>query len=410
MARTPLLPVAEALSRITAAMRPVAAETVALTDAFGRILASPVRSRRTQPPFAMSAMDGYAVRGADLAQTPTDLKLIGEAPAGAAFEGIVGAGEAVRIFTGGQVPQGADTIIIQENTERAGDSVTVLKAAEPGVYIRPEGLDFRDGDSLLPAGKRLGARDIALAAAMNVPWLPVRRKPRIAVLATGDELVRPGEPIGPQQIVTSNNLGLAGIIAHAGGEAIDLGIAPDNREALAAMAAGARGADMLITLGGASVGDHDLVQSVLGEQGLVVDFWRIAMRPGKPLIFGHVGETPLIGLPGNPVSALVCGLIFVQPAIAALLDDQAQLTARSRARLGSDLPQNDERQDYLRASLDLAGEDHPLEGESIATPFARQDSSMLSALARADCLVIRPPHAPAAKAGDWVDILELNAL
>ena len=410
MVRAPLLPVAEALSRIRGAMQPVAAETVALPDAHGRILAAPVLSRRTQPPFAMSAMDGYAVRAADLASIPATLKLIGQAPAGTAFEGIVGPGDAVRIFTGGPVPQGADTIVIQENTEGDGDKVTVLKAAEPGVYIRPEGLDFREGDCLLQAGKRLGARDIALAAAMNVPWLPVRRRPRIALLATGDELVRPGEPIGPQQIVTSNNLGLAGIIARAGGEPIDLGIAPDNREALAAMAAGARGADMLITLGGASVGDHDLVQSVLGEQGLVVDFWRIAMRPGKPLIFGHVGDTPLIGLPGNPVSALVCGLIFVQPAIAALLDDQAQLHARSRARLGCDLPENDERQDYLRASLMPAAPGHPLAGELLATPFARQDSSMLSALARADCLVIRPPHAPQAKAGDWVDILELNAL
>ena len=408
MARAPLLPVAEALSRITGAMQPVAAETVALPDAPSRILAAPVLSRRTQPPFAMSAMDGYAVRAADLAKTPTGLQLIGEAPAGNAFAGTVGPGEAVRIFTGGPVPQGADTIVIQENTERDGDKVVILKGASPGIYIRPEGLDFREGDSLLPAGKRLGARDIALAAAMNVPWLSVRRRPRIALLATGDELVRPGEPIGPQQIVTSNNLGLAGIIARAGGEAIDLGIAPDNREALAAMATGARGADMLITLGGASVGDHDLVQSVLGEQGLVVDFWRIAMRPGKPLIFGHVGETPMIGLPGNPVSALVCGLIFVQPAIAALLDDRAQLDARARARLGCDLPQNDERQDYLRASLTLAGDDHPHAGEFIATPFERQDSSMLSSLARADCLVIRPPRAAPAKTGDRVDILQLN--
>lgn len=408
MARTPLLPVAEALSRITGAMQPVAAETIALPDAPGRILAVPVVSRRTQPPFAMSAMDGYAVRAADVAKTPTDLKLIGEAPAGNAFAGTVGPGEAVRIFTGGPVPQGADAIIIQENTERDGDRITILKGVSPGTYIRPEGLDFREGDSLLQAGKRLGARDIALAAAMNVPWLSVRRRPRIALLATGDELVRPGEPIGPQQIVTSNNLGLAGIIARAGGEAIDLGIAPDNREALAAMAAGARGADMLITLGGASVGDHDLVQSVLGEQGLVVDFWRIAMRPGKPLIFGRVGDTPMIGLPGNPVSALVCGLIFVQPAIAALLDDRGRLNARSQARLGCDLPQNDERQDYLRASLALAGDNHPLAGEFIATPFERQDSSMLSSLARADCLVIRPPHAVPAKTGDRVDILQLE--
>ena len=410
MARQPLIPVAEALSRITGALQPVAPEMVALPDALGRTLAEPVVSRRTQPPFAASAMDGYAVRAADVVQVPVTLSLVGHAPAGDAYSGTLAPGEAVRIFTGGPLPEGADAIVIQENTDATETHVSVRETVSPGTYVRPKGLDFREGDVILQTGRRLGARDISLAAAMNIPWLAVRRRPRVALLATGDELVRPGEPIGPHQIVTSNNLGLAGIVRTIGGEPIDLGIAPDNRNSLRAMAAGAKGADLLVTLGGASVGDHDLVQSVLGEDGLVVDFWRIAMRPGKPLIFGHLGDTPLLGLPGNPVSSLVCGLIFVQPALSALLG-HTHATANTRtAILGRDLPENDERQDYLRATLDDIGSDSIHPGEQVATPFEKQDSSMLSSLARADCLVIRPPHAPAAKTGDTVTILPLENL
>ena len=289
MAGQPLITVEAALARITGALSPVGSEWVNIAQAHGRVLAQGVVSNRTQPPFAVSAMDGYAVRAVDVATVPVQLNVIGQAPAGGAFGGTVGPGQAVRIFTGGPVPQGADTIVIQENTQADGDQVTVTQPVAAGRHIRAEGLDFRTGDEMLKAGKRLGARDVALAAAMNAPWLKVARRPRIALLATGDELVRPGEPIGAHQIVSSNALGLAAMIAACGGEAIDLGIARDDREELRALALGARGADMLITLGGASVGDHDLVQSVLGEAGLKVDFWKVAMRPGKPLIFGHMG-------------------------------------------------------------------------------------------------------------------------
>jgi molybdopterin molybdotransferase len=400
-----LMPVADARARILEAMAPVSAESVSLAEARGRVLAEDVIARVTQPPVAVSAMDGYAVRAQDVATVPSTLTVIGEAPAGGAFEGTVGAGQAVRIFTGGPVPSGANAIVIQEDTDRDGDQVSVKEAAIEGRFIRPAGLDFSAGDAGLQAGRILTARDIALCAAMNVPWLRVRRKPRVAVLANGDELVMPGEAIGPNQIVSSNNVGICALINASGGEAIDLGIAPDNAEGLLTMAAGARGADLLITIGGASVGDHDLIQSVLGEKGLEVDFWRIAMRPGKPLIFGHFGDVPMLGLPGNPVSALVCGLIFMKPAIAALSGaDVTDLETRS-AILTSDLGENDQRQDYLRATTTKDSDSN-----LTVTPFGKQDSSMLSRLARADALILRPPHAPAVKAGDVVEIIDLGPL
>ncbi len=395
-----MISVAEALSRITAGLKPVGAESVALADAFGRVLAEDVHSRVTQPPLAVSAMDGYAVRAADVAETPATLTRIGEAPAGAAFEGTVGAGQTVRIFTGAPLPDGADAIVIQEDTEAEGDRVKVLEPARPGDYVRPAGLDFKAGDLGIPEGRVLSARDIGLAAAMNVPWLSVRRRPRIALLATGDEIVRPGEPIGPSQIVSSNALALAALIASCGGESIDLGIAPDDEQSLKAMTAGARGTDMLVTIGGASVGEHDLVLSALADQGFELDFWRIAMRPGKPLMFGDIGGTPVMGLPGNPVSALVCALIFLRPSIAAMLGLEASETPAQTARLGDGLPENDRRQDYIRSKLSR-GDD----GGLVATPFSIQDSSMLSSLAHADCLVIRAPHAPPAAACDPVDII-----
>jgi len=406
MAEAPaLMPVADARARILAAMKTVNAENVSLVKAWGRVLADDVIARVTQPPVAVSAMDGYAVRAADVAVVPATLTVIGEAPAGGAYEGRVGEGEAVRIFTGGPVPDGANAIVIQEDTKRDGDSVTITESSPEGLFIRPAGLDFSAGDVGLEAGRTLTARDIALCAAMNVPWLRVRRKPRIAVLANGDELVMPGEAIGPNQIVSSNNIGLCALINASGGEAIDLGIAPDDAEGLMTMAAGARGADLLITIGGASVGDHDLIQSVLGETGLKVDFWRIAMRPGKPLIFGHFGDVPMMGLPGNPVSALVCALIFLKPAIAALLGAEAPDLETRSAVITADLGENDRRQDYLRATT--ARNDS---GEMTVSPFGKQDSSMLSRLARADALILRPPHAPAVKAGDSVNIIDLTTL
>lgn len=404
-----MISVEEALGRILAAFAPLPPEQVGLDRALGRVLAADVIARVTQPPVAVSAMDGYAMRGADvtpkaLADGPVTLRLIGEAPAGGAHDGTVGPGEAVRIFTGGPVPAGADTVIMQENTERDGDRVTILQAARPGHFVRPAGLDFRAGEVGLVAGRLLGARDIGLAAAMNHPWLLVRRRPRVAILSTGDEIVMPGEPLGANQIVGSNGLALAALVRACGGAPNMLGIAPDSEDALRHMAAGAAGADLLITSGGASVGDHDLVQKALGADrvGLEIDFWRVAMRPGKPLMFGRFGDTPLIGVPGNPVSSLVCGLLYVRPAIERMLGLEHPGGVEEIAVLGADLEANDHRQDYLRASLSQGAD-----GARVATPFTAQDSAMLARLTAADCLIVRPPEAPAARTGEPVAILPL---
>ncbi len=398
-----MISVEEARRRLLAPLAPLAAEQVALSEAVGRVLAEDVAARRTQPPFAVSAMDGYAVRAADVARVPARLNVVGSVPAGQAYAGSVGSGEAVRIFTGAPVPSGADTIVIQEDTERDGDIVTVREAAPPGHYVRPAGLDFRAGDIGLRAGRLLTARDVGLAAAMNRPWLLLRRRPRIAILPTGDEVVMPGDPVGPNQIVSSNGLALAALVAQCGGIPVHLPIAPDDSTALQRIAAGASGADFLVTTGGASVGEHDLVRDALEASGLTLDFWKIAMRPGKPLMVGRYRDTPMLGLPGNPVSTLVCGLLFLKPAIERLLGLAAAEAPPVRARLAAALPANDRRQDYLRATL-ARGADGTLE----ARPFDKQDSSMMSLLARADCLVVRQPLAPAAAQGDSVEIIPLD--
>jgi len=399
-----MIPVAEARRRILGAFSVLPAEVVALPDALGRILAEDVHARLTQPPFAASAMDGYAVRAADVTQLPARLKVVGYAPAGGAYAGRLEPGQAVRIFTGGPLPEGADAIVIQENTEATGDEVLVKEGAPAGRYVRPAGLDFKLGERGLAAGKRLNDRDIGLAAAMDHAWLRVRRRPRVAVLATGDEIVLPGEARRPQQIVSSNGLALGAFLRAAGAEPLDLGIAPDNRAALQRLAAGAAGADLLLTTGGASVGDRDLVQSALGAQGMQVDFWKIAMRPGKPVMFGRVGATPVLGLPGNPVSTLVCAAVFVRPALAVMLGESAPAAEPETALAGRDMAENDSREDYMRAQLS-----RDADGKLVATPFDRQDSSMLFLLQQADCLVIRPPRAPAAARGTAVPILRLNS-
>jgi molybdopterin molybdotransferase len=412
VAADPLLPVAVALERILAAVPLMPAEETAVSQALGRVTAEPVRSRRTQPPMAMSAMDGYAVRASDVGRVPTTLTRVGSAPAGGSYGHPLQAGQTVRIFTGGPVPDGADSIVIQEDvdaeSENNGARITVREAAFVGRYIRPAGLDFEIGDVGVSAGRAITARDVGLAAAMNVPWIMVRRRPKVAILATGDEIVRPGEPVGPNQIVSSNSYALSALVRACGGEPVVLGIAPDTIEGIQQLVRGARGADLVLTTGGASVGEHDLVQKALGTEafgpgGLEVDFWRIAMRPGKPLIFGKVGDIPMLGLPGNPVSTLVCAMIFVKPAIEAMLGLERQAAPSSQARLGAALTPNDQRQDYLRATLAIDEN-----GERIATPFNRQDSSMLARLAQADCLIIRPAHDPARAKGDWMAILELS--
>ncbi|GGC69536.1 molybdopterin molybdotransferase MoeA [Chelatococcus reniformis] len=396
----PMLSVDEALRRVLAsAATPTDVEDVAITAAHGRTLARDLAARRTQPPFDSSAMDGYAVRAADCATPHAMLRLIGTSAAGHRFTGTVGPGEAVRIFTGAPVPAGADAVIIQENAEPPSPEGTVrfIAAAEPGRHIRRAGLDFAAGDVLLSAGSRLDFRRIGLAAAMGHPALPVRRRPRVALLATGDELVRPGEAAGEDQIVSSNSYAVAALAEAAGAEPLDLGIARDDRADLAAAVEQARAAaaDVLVTLGGASVGDHDLVKDALADARMELDFWRIAMRPGKPLMHGRLGAMVVLALPGNPVSAIVCAALFLVPLLRALVGDPEAGDDRSIAvRLGADVGPNDVRQDYLRARL-TASADLP-----IATPAAVQDSSLLGVLASAEALIVRPPGAPAARAGE----------
>lgn len=401
----PMISVEDARRRILETVdQPLEIETIALEDALGRVVAEPISARITQPPFAASAMDGYAVRAQDVVSVPAVLDVIGEAPAGRAFGGIVGIGQAVRIFTGAPVPEGADTIVIQEDTQPGGDGrVRIVEGADIGRYIRPRGLDFSEGDRLIEPGRRLVSRNIALAAAMNVAKVRVFRKPRIAILATGDELVLPGGTPRPDQIISSNNFGLRAMIRSLGGEPIDLGIAADTIASLKNAGERAAGCDVLVTLGGASVGDHDLVQAALTELGLEVDFWRIAMRPGKPLMFGRLGDIRVFGLPGNPVSALVCARLFVKPMIDGLSGLVELEDPPETARLATPLSGNDRRQDYVRARLYRDSS-----GDLMAEPFARQDSSMLRTLSEADALIIRMPHAPAAEIGEIVEFLPLD--
>ena len=397
-----MISVSEAVSMVVGGLAPLSAEQVGLESALGRVLAEDVASRVTQPPVDVSSMDGYAVCAVDATQVPATLRLIGESAAGVGFAGVVAAGESVRISTGAPVPNGADAIVIQEETRASGDAVTVLETATPGRWIRRSGLDFVAGQVLLHAGRMLAPRDIGLAAAMNIPWLRVRRKPRIAFVATGDEVVLPGEPLGPAQIVSSNSFALAAYISRLGGQPVNLGIAGDDEASLLEVIKGSRGADLLVTMGGASVGDHDLVRKVLGGAGFDLGFYRVAMRPGKPLIFGRLGEVPVLGLPGNPVSVGVTAVIFLRPAIQAMLDLRDPDGPRPSAILGCDVAANDQRQDYLRARLS-----RERNGALVATPFDKQDSSMLALFCAADCLVVRPPHAPPARTGDLVEIVPL---
>lgn len=399
-----MLSVAEALAKVLAGVAPLATEWVGLDDALGRALAADVTARVSSPPLDVSAMDGYALHAADAQAVPAPLKQIGESAAGRPFTGKIGPGECVRIFTGSALPADCDAIVIQEDAEAANGMVTVREAPRPGRWVRQAGMDFKEGDLLLRAGRQLTGRDIGLAAAMNVPWLNVRRQPRIAILATGDELVMPGEAMTQGQIVSSNGLALAAYVRAFGGLPLNQGIARDDVDSLKRMLAGARGADLLVTIGGASVGDHDLVRQVLGEEGFDLGFYKVAMRPGKPLIFGRLGEAPVLGLPGNPVSAGVTAFLFLRPMMRVMLGLAPEDGRPQTAQLGRDLPANDQRQDYLRARLSVDAE-----GRRVATPFPVQDSGLMARFADADCLVIRPPHAPAIAIGETVDTLPLAA-
>src|SRR6201996_7871145 len=398
------MPVTDALSAILAGAEPMAEEMVALDAGYHRVLARDLKALRTQPPQAMSAMDGYAVRAADADKVGAKFKVIGEVAAGRPFGRSVEKGQAVRIFTGGVIPDGADAIVIQEDTEVDGASITITEATDIGRHIRPAGVDFKAGDVLLRGGSRLTERDLSLAASMNYPELPVVRRPKVALLATGDELVMPGSQPGPGQIVYSNGYALRALARAEGAETFDLGIAADTVEAPTEGIRRARdsGADILITTGGASVGDHDLVKQSLEAEGVTMAFWRIAMRPGKPMMHGRLGGMRGIGLPGNPVSSSVCAFLFLVPLIRTLSGRSDVHHVRETALLGRDLAANDQREDYLRARLDTRED-----GGLVATPVSHQDSSLLGNLAAARALVIRPPFAAPAPAGSVCALLRL---
>ena len=401
--KSEMLSVAEALARVTGGFELIASEHISLSEALGRVLAEDVEARLTQPPMAVSSMDGYAVRAADIQTVPKILTQIGESQAGRGFEGAVEAGECTRIFTGAPLPDGADAVVIQEETGVDGTQVSIKKSVNSGADIRPAGLDFQAGDVLAQAGKVLTARDVGLVASMNVPWLRVRRRPRVAFIATGDEIVMPGDPLGADQIISSNSLALGAFVRVLGGTPVNLGIARDTEASLRETLAGAKGADVLVTIGGASVGDYDLVRRVLGTEGLDLNFYKVAMRPGKPLIFGTWNGIPLLGLPGNPVSAGVTSAIFLRAAMEVMLGTGDGALRTETVRLGRDLPRNGIRQDFMRATLR-----HDADGQLRATPFERQDSAMMARFAAADCLLIRAPKAPEAKAGDLVLITRLE--
>lgn len=399
-----LLPVADALSIILKDVATTGNQSVPLADAGGRILGETLTARRTQPPFPASAMDGYAVRAEDIADAPVTLHQIGESAAGHGFSGGIAKGQCVRIFTGAPVPDGADTVSIQENVEAQGSEIRIQQAEPEGRFVRPAGYDFSEGDELLSAGTSMDAAALSLAAAMNHAEIPVRRKPVVAIIASGDELVLPGETPSPDQIIASNSFGVARMVEDAGGRPLDCGIALDTLQSLDRAFDAAEQADIIVTLGGASVGDHDLVQDALEKRGVVMDFWKLAMKPGKPVMFGRHSDPArperYIGLPGNPVSSLVGALIFITPLIHKMLGLKGEAPVED-AVLAKDLPASGDREEYMRATSNFDGRDRHV------TPFEIQDSSLLSQFFQADCLMIRPAGAPPAKSGDKCRIMRL---
>lgn len=401
-----LIPVEDALRKLLdGSTPPTRTETLALGDAGGRVLARALAARLTQPPFDNSAMDGYAVRAQDVAALSNRLDVIGESSAGRSFDGTVGPSQAVRIFTGAPVPQGATAVLLQEDAARHDDGTIENRfVLAPGRHIRPRGQDFIEGEEVLPAGVVLDAGNLVVAAAMNHPAVEVYARPLVAIIATGDELVPVGKTPGPSQIIASSLFGIAHLAREAGADVLDLGIAVDDRDAIRAAVERARaaGADVIVTLGGASVGDYDLVQSSLIESGMVLDFWRIAMRPGKPLMVGSLGDARVLGLPGNPVSSMVCGLLFLEPLIALLARRPAPHRL-AKALTATDLSANDHRQDYLRATLHRR-DDGVLEARS----YGKQDSSQMKIFARSDCLIVRPPNGEAISTGGQCAVLVLR--
>ncbi len=390
-----MISVDEALDQLLALATPLASESVPLIDAAGRILADPAIALRDQPPFAASSMDGYAIKSAE-ADLHVQLKVIGEAAAGHRFEGSVGAGQAVRIFTGAPVPEGADFVVIQEDVERAGDLITIVDDPGSKTNVRPAGGDFAKG-TRIDAPRRLSAQDVALLASMNIPNVTVARKPDVVLISTGDELVLPGEDPGPDQIIASNTFGLKAMLDSLGAHARILPIARDNEASLKTAFKLADGADLIITIGGASVGDHDLVGDVSADLGMDRSFYKVAMRPGKPLMAGRMGDAMMIGLPGNPVSAMVCGHVFVAPVIAKMQGLGDTRPSPLSAVLAEPISKNGPRTHYMRAVVE----------NGQVTAFDRQDSSLLTVLSQANALLIRPPHDPARAAGEPVSYIEI---
>lgn len=411
-----MLSVSEAQERILADLSPTGPELVALADSWGRVTAGEIAARLDNPPADISAMDGYAVRAED-ARAGAVLNLVGESPAGHPFAGAVPEGGCVRLYTGSVMPAGADSVLIQENTIAQGGAqdgardgagggrIGVTADVRAGQHIRRRGQDFARGQVVVGPGRAILAREVGLIAAANHAWVPVHRRPVVAILSTGDEIALPGSPIPPGGIANSNAPMLAALVRASGGVPVILPDARDDEAEIARLGQGIARADMLLTAGGASVGRYDLVQRGLERIGLAVDFWKIAMRPGKPLMFGRIGTVPVLGLPGNPVAALVCGIVFALPAIRALSGRSDRLVMPEQAVLGGDLPENDQRADHLRATLRRdAG------GALVATAFSRQDSAMLRTLADSQALILRPPHAPAARAGAPCQVLRLDSL
>ncbi|MFA1623649.1 gephyrin-like molybdotransferase Glp [Rhizobium mongolense] len=400
-----LLPVAEAQGRLLGRAKPISdVETVSLADGDQRVLAADLTARLTQPPFNASAMDGYALRREDAPEPGAELKFIGTSAAGHAFDGTVGKGETVRIFTGAPVPSGADSVLLQEDAEKIDGGIRTKYPIRQGQHIRLRGQDFNENEGVLSAGTVMDFTRLTVAAAMNHASIDVLRKPLVAILATGDELLTPGSDLGPSQIVASNTFGIAALVHKAGGDVLDLGIVPDDKVAITAAVrrAQAEGADVIITLGGASVGDHDLVQATLVAAGMTLDFWKIAMRPGKPLMVGSLGSTHVLGLPGNPVSSLVCALLFLEPLVRKLAS-LPPVKRDAMVEAAVTLASNDQRQDYVRAKLAKSSS-----GKWLAEPFDKQDSSMMKVFAHADCLIIRPPHAPQLPAGSPCPVMLLR--
>jgi molybdopterin molybdotransferase len=396
-----LISVEEALLRVLDGVSVLPAEEIPIDAAHGRVLAATLASRRTQPPADLSSMDGYAVQAADIEELPARLVMIGESAAGRPFQGSMKAGDTVRIFTGAVMPPGGDQVVPQEGVAREGDRVTI-NAAPKGKFVRRQGFDFKAGQVMLEAGRRLNARDIGLAAAMDHATIMVARRPRVAIVATGDELVEPGGGDAPDKIVASNPLALAALIRQEGGEPIALGIFPDNLDAIGGAIRAARelDVDLILTIGGASVGDHDLIAPALNQEGFTIAFHRIAMRPGRPMLLGLADKLRVIGLPGNPVSSFVCSFLFLVPLLRKMQGRTDTLPEAEPAILGRAVDANDHRQDFLRAKFSRGGD-----GRLIATPFKLQDSSMQAVLHAADGLVVRAPHAAAAPEGARCGVL-----